>query len=165
MIIKRPSVSRKVLKASLMMYLSFGDMLGPCLGGLGGSLGRTVLFHWAHPMRSPFACFPFIFFCFHERLTIIQRGGGENLQQCSLFWSPLGWEAAILDSISYLQGHWMKCLPTRICWKCHHWEASPSDLGPEKLQPLRSPQAPQLNPGWEPNFFKEHPSWKNGTSP
>lgn len=39
------------------------------------------------------------------------------------------------------------------------------DLGPEKLQPLRSPQAPQLKPRWEPNFFQGNPLGKMAPLP
>lgn len=80
MIIKRPSVSRKVLKASLMMYLSFGDMLGPCLGGFGGLLAAQYFSTGLTQRGLPFPAFIFLF-----PLTINHHSEGRRREITAMF--------------------------------------------------------------------------------
>lgn len=103
----------------------------PLPPGVLGSFDHVVVFYWVHQTRSPFSCFPFLF-PKGSWLTIFQRGRRKEITaNVPLLWSLLGWEAAISDSISYLQGQWMKCLLIRIRRIQGHWEASTRDLWPK----------------------------------
>lgn len=116
-------------------------------------------------MRSPFSCFPFFFLV---PLTINHRSEGRRKEITAMFLVlvPAGLggcyfrlnqlHAGSLDEMPP-HGNLLEVSPGGGFHQC--------DLGPEKLQPLRSPQAPQLKPGWEPNFFQGTPLGKMAPLP
>lgn len=149
-----------------MRYLSFGDFLSPCLGTLGDSWQNNTF-----PLGSPnevslFLLSFYLFFLFP--LTINHRSEGRRKEITAMFLVlvPAGLggcyfrlnqlHAGSLDEMPP-HGNLLEMSPGGGFHQC--------DLGPEKLQLLRSPQAPQLKPGWEPNFFQGTPLGKMAPLP